>query len=62
MKIRLFVAHEIQYFELGIFYFNPYVHYLTRGCIASTPTFSVPTRALNLATRALNIVTRALVF
>ena len=36
MKIKLSVAREIQYFELGIFSFNSYVYYLTRGFIAST--------------------------
>ena len=36
MKIKLSVAREIQYFELGIFSFNSYVYYLTRGSIAST--------------------------
>ena len=35
MKIKLFVAREIQYFELGIFSFNSYVYYLTRGFLAS---------------------------
>ena len=33
MKIKLFVACEIQYFQLGIFSFNSYVYYLTRGFI-----------------------------
>ena len=36
MKMKLFVAREIQYFELGIFSFNSYVYYLTRGFLAST--------------------------
>ena len=53
MKIKLFVAREIQYFELGIFSFNSYVYYLTRGFIASTRAFNLPTRAFNLATRVL---------
>ena len=58
-------------FELGIFIFNSYVYYLTRGSIASTrafdlltcafnlPTrsFSVPTSAFNLATRAFSLLT-----
>ena len=39
MKIKIFVAHEIQYFEIEVFSFNSYVYYLTRGFIA-------PTRAL----------------
>ena len=48
MKIKLFVAREIQYFELGIFSFNSYVHYLTHGFIASTRAFNLPTRAVIL--------------
>ena len=59
MKIKLFVPREIQYFELGTFSFNSYVYYLTRGFIASTPTFNLPTRAFNLPTRAFNLATRA---
>ena len=59
MKIKLFVAREIQYFELGIFSFNSYVYYLTRGFIASTRAFNLPTRAFNLATRAFSLLTRA---
>ena len=72
MKIKLFVAREIQYFELGIFSFNSYVYYLTRGFIASarafnlltcafnlsTRAFSLPIRAFNLATRGFELVTR----
>ena len=45
-------------FELGIFSFNSYVYYLTRGFIASTRAFSVPTRTLKLATRASCLLTR----
>ena len=59
MKIKLFVAREIQYFELGIFSFNSYVYYLTRGFIASTRAFNLPTRAFNLVTRAFNLASRA---
>ena len=59
MKIKLFVAREIQYFELGIFSFNSYVYYLTRGFIASTRAFNLLTRAFNLPTRAFNLATRA---
>ena len=33
MKIKIFVAREIQYFEIGIFSFNSYVYYLTRGLL-----------------------------
>ena len=53
MKIKLFVAREIQYFELGIFSFNSFVYDLTRGFIASTRAFNLVTRAFNLTTRAL---------
>ena len=70
--MKLFVAREIQYFELGIFSFNSYVYYLTCGFIASTRAlnlltrsfnlqtraFSLPNRAFNLATRAFSILTR----
>ena len=59
MKIKLFVAREIQYFELGIFSFNSYVYYLTRGFITSTRAFNPPTCAFNLPTRAVNLATRA---
>ena len=62
MKIKLFVAREIQYFELGIFSFNSYISYLTRGFIASTCAFNLPTRAFNLASRAFNLATRAFSF
>ena len=65
MKIKLFVAREIQYFELGIFSCNSYVYYLTRGFITSTRafnrltcTFNLPTRAANLATRAFSLLSR----
>ena len=53
MKIKLFVAREIQYFELGIFSFNSYVHYLTRGFIASTRAFNLLTPAFYLQTHIL---------
>ena len=58
MKIKLFVAREVQYFELGIFSFNSYVCYLTRGFIASTRAFNLPTRAFSLLTRGFELVTR----
>ena len=59
MKIKLFVGHEIQYFELGIFTFNSYVYYLTGGFTVSTRTFSLPTCAPNFAlTRGFELVTR----
>ena len=59
MKIKLFVAREIQYFKLGIFSFNSYVYYVTRGFIASTRAFNPLTRAFNLPTRAFSLPTRA---
>ena len=59
MKIKLFVACEIQYFELGIFSFNSYVYDLTRGFIASTRVFNLPTRAFSLPTRAFNLAARS---
>ena len=58
MKIKTFVAREIQYFEIGIFSFNSYVYYLTRGFIVSTRAFNLLTRAFNLATRPFSLVTR----
>ena len=58
MKIKLFVAFEIQCFELRIFSFNSYVYYVTRGFIASTRAFNLQTRAFNLATRAFSLLTR----
>ena len=59
MKIKLFEAGEIQYFELGIFSFNSYVYYLTRGFIASTRAFNLLALAFNLPTRAFTLPTRA---
>ena len=46
MKIKLFVAREIQYFEHGIFSFNSYVYYPAPGFIASTRVFNLLTRDL----------------
>ena len=60
MKIKIFVACEIQYFEIGIFSFNSYVYYLTRGFIAPTRAFNLLTRAFNLPTRAFSLLTRGL--
>ena len=64
MKIKLFVARKIQYFQLGIFSFNLYVYYLTRSFITSirafdllTPTFNLPARAFNLATQTFSVLT-----
>ena len=58
MKIKLLVACEIQYFELGIFSFNSYFYYLPHGFIAWTRAFNLLTRAFNLATRASSLLTR----
>ena len=63
---KLFVAREIQYFELGIFSFDSYVCYLTHDFIASalnilTRTFNLLTRAFNLQTRAFNLATRGFI-
>ena len=62
MKIKLFAAREIQYFELGIFSFNSYVYYLTHGFIASTRAFNPPTRVFSLPTRAFNLAACAFSF
>ena len=59
MEIKLFVTCEIQYFEIGIFSFNSYVYYLSRGFIVSTRAFNLLTRVFNLPTRAFNHETRA---
>ena len=59
MKIKLFVAHEIQYFALVIVSSNSYVCYLTRGFITWTRAFNLLARAFNLPTRAFNLATRA---
>ena len=62
---------KLNIFELGVFCFNSYVYYLTRGFIASahafnllnrafslpTRAFSVPNCAFNLATRAFSLLT-----
>ena len=58
MKIKLFVACEIQYFELGIFSFNSYVYYLNGGFTASTCAFNLPTRAFSHPTRAFSVLIR----
>ena len=59
MKIKLFVAREIQYFELKIYSSNSYVYYLTRGFITSTRALNLLTRTFNLPTRASSLPTRA---
>ena len=56
MKIKLFVAREIQYFELGNLSFNSYVYYLTRVYFASTRAFNLLTRAFILPTRAMLLI------
>ena len=58
MKVKLFAAREINIFELGIFSFNSYVYYLTRGFIASTRAFNLLTRAFSLLTRRFELVNR----
>ena len=57
MKIKSFVAREIQYFKIRIFSFNSYVYYLARGFTASTRAFNFLTRAFNLVTRAFSLLT-----
>ena len=57
MKIKLFLALEIQYFELGIFSFNSYVYYLSCGFTALTCAFNLPTRAFTLSTRDCSVLT-----
>ena len=59
MKIKIFVAREIQYFKIEIFSFNSHVYILTRGFIAPTRACNLLTRAFNLLTRAFNLATRA---
>ena len=58
MKIKTFVAREIQYFEIGIFSFNSYVYYLSRDFIVSAHDFNLLTRAFNLPNRAFRLLTR----
>ena len=62
MKIKIFVAREIQYFEIGIFSFNSYVYYLTLGFVALTRAFNLATRAFSLlallVTRGFKFITR----
>ena len=45
-------------FELGIFSFNSYVYYLTRGFMASTCAFNLLIRPFNLPTRAFSRLVR----
>ena len=59
MKVKLFVALEIQYFELKILnFFISYVYYVARGFIASTRAFSLLTRGFELIARGFELVTR----
>ena len=44
-------------FELGIFSFNLYVYYLTRGFLVSTRAFYLLTRAFSLLTRGFELLT-----
>ena len=56
MKIKLFVAREIQNFELRVFSFNSYVSYLTRGFISWTGSFNLLTCAFSLLTRGFELL------
>ena len=58
LHVRIFVAREIQCFELGIFSFNSYLYYLTGGFTASTCAFNLPTRAFSVLTGEFELVTR----
>ena len=58
MKVKLFEAREMQYFELEIFSFNSYVCYLTRAFNLSTRAFSLATGAFSLLTRGFELATR----
>ena len=62
MKIKLFAAREIPYFEHRIFSFNSYLYYLPRGIIASTRAFNLLTRAFSVLTRGFELVARVLLF
>ena len=60
MKIKLFVALELQYFKLRIFSFISYVYYVARefqlvlfNLLAGA--FNIPTRAFNLPACAFNL-------
>ena len=62
MKIKLFAAREIPYFEHRIFSFNSYLYYLPRGIIASTRAFNLLTRAFSVLTRGFELVARVSLF
>ena len=55
---KLFLAREIQYFELEIYSFNSYVYYLTCGFINSTRAFNLLTCVSNFRTRAFSVLIR----
>ena len=57
MKIKLYVADEMLYIELGIFSFNSYVYYLTRAFNLVTRAFSLLTCGFELGTRRFELVT-----
>ena len=46
-------------FQFGIFSFNSYVYYVTRGFVASTRAFNLQTRTFNLSARTFSVSTRA---
>ena len=59
MHVKLFVAIEIQYFELRFFSSNLYVYYVARGFIASSDAFNLLNGAFNLPNRrAFNVASR----
>ena len=62
MKIKIFAAREIPYFEFRIFSFNSYLYDLPRGIIASTRAFNLLTRAFSVLTRGFELVARVLLF
>ena len=57
LRVRLFLAREVQYFEFGIFSFNSYVYYRNCCFVVWTRAFNLPTRAFNLSTRAFSFLT-----
>ena len=62
MKVKLFVIFEIQYFELRIFSFNPYVYYVARDFNLATRAFNLKTRAFSLLTSGFELVICGLLF
>ena len=57
MKIKLFVAREIQYFEFWIFSFYSYVYYLNCGFNSSTRAFNLTTCVFSVLAPAFELVT-----